>query len=257
MRGVQTRRRPSRWCMALGVASVAMLAWGIMAAFRARESARSTVCRGHLAQFAAGFSDYEEHFGHLPPCFDAASDGRRVHSWRAHIASVVNSVEGSVPYDFEQPWDGPHNSRLAERPFEFFACPSDPETQKDKRLTNYFVVEGSSTAFPGSRCTSLRAIRRRPGTSNTVLVVEASGMSVRWSEPRDLTLDAILQQVDATGHAELTTHHPQGPYALMADGSVRSLHGIAPEVLETMLNVTADSSSQGGLKKREAYISGD
>lgn len=230
---IARNRTPScKWCLAFGTAVVAMLAWAIAVVCRMQETARSTACRGHFAHFSSSFDRYEERHGHLPPAYDAASDGRRVHSWRAHIVSVVDSVTGAVPYDFDEPWDGPNNSRLAERPFEFLACPSDSETQNDKRLTNYFVVEGSAT-FPGSQCASLRDIRDRAGASNTLLVVEASGMNVRWSEPRDLTFEDIVQQIGTREFSKIAVHHPQGPQALMADGSVRSLGSIAPEVLKT------------------------
>ena len=96
---------------------------------------------------------------------------------------------------------------------------------------------GNNTAFPGSKPLSLNAIRKSKGLGNTVLVVEATGMDVQWLEPRDVTFDGTGLVVGDRGCAGISSHHPQGPYACMSDGSVRSLNGIAPSVLKSLVEV--------------------
>jgi prepilin-type processing-associated H-X9-DG protein len=78
-----------------------------------------------------------------------------------------------------------------------------------------------------------------------VLVVEACGKEIIWTEPRDLPLEETPVGINLPGEKPLTSaglfssYHRQGAHVLMADGSVRYLSDrTSPEVLEAIL--TAD-----------------
>jgi hypothetical protein len=63
-------------------------------------------------------------------------------------------------------------------------------------------------------------------------------MNVQWREPRDLDYNVASQGIDPrAGPGRISSRHPTGPYAAMADGSVRSLHGISPSVLQALLRI--------------------
>ena len=90
-------------------------------------------------------------------------------------------------YRFDEPWNGPNNSRLARKMPEFFAC----RAHARPAYSNYAVVVGPETAFPGARSSSVSQIT--DGTTITVLVVEVKGGAIPWMEPRDLNMPAIAE----------------------------------------------------------------
>jgi len=193
-------------------------------------------CNGCMCAISQALLQYEGQHGCFPPAHVDAPDGRRMHSWRALIEEYSHGY--LFPYDFREPWDGPNNTKLGARPESFpFACPSDPDAQRNKRLTNYFVVEGANTAFPGARTLPTKNTQFDRGRSNTILMVEAVGLGIEWLEPRDLDYNTMSFLLNDPTQPSISSHHPQGPHARMADGSVRSLRDISPEVLKSMLTM--------------------
>ena len=73
------------------------------------------------------------------------------------------------------------------------------------------------------------------GLSQTILIVEVHGLKISWTEPRDITLDELIQRVKASGGH---IGHVSGFNATMADGSVRNFPAqINPEDLRIMATV--------------------
>ena len=239
------RRRPFRWLAGLGAIAVV-----VIAVFRYVEMKHSRVeqlvCHSVLKGIAMSMHDYHAVHGSLPPGYIQDSEGARMHSWRVLVASYtgIGELQG---YDFTQPWNSATNSRWAERPWaELFACPSDNATQIDRRLTNYFVVEGENTAFPGAGTTTFQAIRESRGLANVLLVAEAVELNVQWLEPRDLAFSRAALGINLPdGPGSISSWHPEGPIVVMADGSVRTIGNISPDVLRAMLQV-----NDGATEKR-------
>ncbi len=211
---------------------------------RWRREAFESHCQGNLTGIGCGMGWHQERYEHLPPAHVLGADGSRWHSWR-----VIGSDEWGPPlprsYDYTEPWNGPRNSQLADHRPDFYACASDPNTRRNRRLTSYFVVEGAETAFPGAATTSLTKIQERKGLANTVLVVEAAGQDIEWLEPRDLLYDEMSFAVNDAGRPSIASAHAHGPYACMADGRVRSLSGVAPEILQAMLTIQPTGDVKG------------
>ncbi len=70
------------------------------------------------------------------------------------------------------------------------------------------------------------------GSSNTIMLVEVSGLGINWEEPRDVTVEEFMDMV-AKGKA---SHHSGGFQALMADGSVHFIQNtIDPKTLRLLL----------------------
>jgi hypothetical protein len=108
------------------------------------------------------------------------------------------------------------------------------------------LVVGDHAASPGNRGRNPNLDADFPdGLSKTILLTEACGQQIVWTEPRDLSLKAAIMGVDRittdrpTSPALLSGPHGQGVFVGIADGSARMIaRDIDPAVLKAML--TAD-----------------
>ena len=149
---------------------------------RARETARRMSCLYNLKQIALALHNYESDYGRFPPACITDDQGQPLHSWRVLLLPYL---EGSVlyeAYDFNEPWDGPNNRKLADVALRTFSCPV--EADKPVTTTSYVAVVGPHTAWPGAQPSRFDDFT--DGTSNTLLVVEVKGSGIHWMEPRDL-----------------------------------------------------------------------
>jgi hypothetical protein len=185
-------------------------------------------CSNNLKQIALAMHNYGDTYKSLPPAFLADEDGKPMHSWRVLILPFLEPIEASSLYEeysFDEPWDGPANSKLAERMPAVYACRALGPRQGGS-VTNYVAVVGDRTAWPGERSTHFRDFA--DGTSNTLLLMESDSRSVNWLEPRDVSYDEALQMLslesgtDAPHRYEdfLYIRH-EGRNMAMADASIR------------------------------------
>jgi hypothetical protein len=178
---------------------------------------------------------YEDRHRHLPPAHIDGPDGSRWHSWRAVIAPEDSFTS---QYDFHEPWNGPNNSKLRDhKNHRNYVCPSASEETRKKRLTNYFVVEGAKTAFPGANTISMDNPQYARGRSNTIVMVEAHGLEIEWLEPRDLDINTMSFLINDPKRPGISGPHPHGPHVCMADGRYQSLSNISPDILKAMLSI--------------------
>ena len=228
------------------LAPLMLIALTIDVAPRAGRAARRAQCCNNMKQIAFALHNYHDFYGCFPPAYVAGPDGTPWHSWRVLILPYV---EESVLYDrcdFNEPWNGPNNRKLAgERP-DIYGCPSDP-AQLGSPTTNYAAVVGPKAAWAGSEPRQLDDFR--DGTDSTILVVEAAGSKIHWMEPRDLSFDDARIGIHPPGPARISSHHvrdrgyfchedPAGANVAMADGSVDFLpERIAPATVEAMLTI--------------------
>jgi prepilin-type processing-associated H-X9-DG protein len=71
------------------------------------------------------------------------------------------------------------------------------------------------------------------GSSNTIAVVEVTGLGINWEEPKDITVDELTRLVTTQGK---TSNHPGGFNVALADGSVRFIpNTIDPKILRDLL----------------------
>lgn len=196
-----------------------------------QDAAKRSTCTGHLSFLSHAMHNYHESHGHLPPAFVLGPDGKPWHSWRVLILPYFEHNDLYKEYKFDEPWNGPNNSKLAARMPNYYACPADPEGQA-KGLTNYFVVVGPLTVFPASQPMKFADITRPH--DKTILLVEAEGLEINWLEPRDLSFaDMSFDIGDPKGQGISSKH--RGPGCAMVDGTKRVLDGVKPFDLRTML----------------------
>jgi hypothetical protein len=128
-------------------------------------------------------------------------------------------------YRFDEPWDGPRNSKLLEARPSVLACPSG----WDKRLfrkdyTSYVAVVGANSAWgEDQRSKPLEVDRAR---AKRVVVVEAADSAVPWTAPVDLSLEKALAGINSESGDGASSRHDDpcaGTHVLFTDGSVQFL----------------------------------
>jgi hypothetical protein len=189
---------------------------------------------GNLKQIATALQAYHATYGCFPPAYVTDARGNRMHSWRVLILPFLGRDDLYKRYRFDEPWNGPNNSKLAALMPPVFHCPSSPQ---GKVMTDYVAVVGPRTAWPGDKSRKLSEITDDP--SVTLLVVESSSSRINWMEPRDLDFDQMSLTLNAASGARISSHHPVGIYVVMADGSVRLMppKDLPPETVKALLTV--------------------
>jgi hypothetical protein len=136
-------------------------------------------------------------------------------------------------YRFDEPWDGPHNARLAGRIGAFYRRQGlDPDASP---RTSFVAVVGGSTAWPGAVSRSRTDIR--DGPARTIMVVEMADWGIPWMKPDDLPLDRMSFRVnDDSGKGPGS--RISGARALLATGRVLELSDdFPPATLRAMLTI--------------------
>ena len=180
-------------------------------------------CKDNLHSIGLALHNYHDAHGCFPPAYIADTNGRPMHSWRVLILPYLDQQELYARYDFNEPWNGPHNAQLAEEfsTLKIFRCPRDSGAG-----TSYAAVIGPHTCWQGSNPCHIQDIT--DGTSNTLLVVEVHDSGIHWMEPRDLHVAQMAPTINPIGGQGISSPHEGGAYGLIADGSVRFLSESIP-----------------------------
>src|SRR3972149_1757484 len=151
-----------------------------------------------LLQFlGTGLSTYINENGHLPPAFIADDNGTPMHSWRVLLLPEFGLNSLYARYNFNEPWNGPHNKKLiAEMPEYTYDC---KYIRHQKGKTNYVAVIGPDTVWNGSK----EFFKKETGGKwrRTIWILELNDSDIDWTEPRDLTIEeaiAYIQGKDST-----------------------------------------------------------
>jgi hypothetical protein len=191
-------------------------------------SARPTIlrmrCKEHLKSIGKAFSDRAEEDGRYPPAMEQ-SKGGPPQSWR--VALLPEMTGGVQPaYDASQPWDATANLPAAQTEVEVYSCPAVgyPRDEQNRWLSPFALVTGPGTIFPNGAALRIKDIT--DGTSSTILAVEAVGLHIVWTEPRDFDVSRDPIGFNLPGSALgqspglLSSYHPRLANLLMADGRV-------------------------------------
>jgi len=196
---------PKQWPRCFGIGCAGLLLFGVVFVCltppmgHPPEASRRSQCKNNLKYIGLALHNYHESFGRFPPAFIADSNGRPMHSWRVLLLPYFDKAQAALyaKYRFDEPWDGPNNSKLADEIVAVYNCPSDAHAhgKSDSTMTNYVAIVGSGTAWPGSRPTSIRDMK--DGTSNTLLIAEVANSGIHWMEPRDLHVVQMMPTINA------------------------------------------------------------
>ena len=196
----------------------------------AREAMRRMMCFNNLKQIAVALHNYHQTYSCFPPAFLPDEQGHPKHSWRVLILPFLGHQTLYSAYNFNEPWDSPSNRRLlAQRPTEF-SCPAHGnDSRHHDTCTSYVAVVGPSTSWPGP--VGKRLSQLVDPTGEILLVVEAAGDDIPWTEPQDLMLPEAREQLTLTDPEQFGGHRYEdfltvqfaGRNAAMVDGSVTFL----------------------------------
>lgn len=197
-------------CIILG-AVVSTLRWA------SRQTLQSG-CDGRLGAIALALHQYHQDYGCFPPAYIADARGKPVHSWRLLVLASADYPAKSVydSYNFDETWDSPNNNKLAASMAEFYTCPNQ-HMHSGSTLTNYVVIVGPGTVFPGARPTALTDARDSP--NHTILIAEVADSGINWMEPRDLELSRMSFLPNDPSRPSISSRDPGGPGIVLADGT--------------------------------------
>ena len=166
-----------------------------------------------MKQIGLGMHNFHDSIGYLPPQATVSETGKPLLSWRVFLLPYIEEHELYERFHLDEPWDSPHNIKLAaEIPFPY----QSPDLATSTGLTRVMLPLGEGTAWK----TDGPPIRFRNiinGTSNTIAAVRGPvDKAVVWTKPDDLVLTGQDVVADAVGDSKYLI-------ALMFDGSVLTL----------------------------------
>ncbi|MFT4558600.1 MAG: hypothetical protein ACI92S_003981 [Planctomycetaceae bacterium] len=213
-----------------------------------REAARRTQCKSNLKQIGIALHNFHDVHGHFPP----SPAGAPLVSWRVHALPYLDNPDLFETYDQTLAWNSNKNTVIAKQRIEQLTCPSTRTTKDtlDRWYTHYAMISGQKTI--GDRQYPRSFSDFTDGTANTLAVVEAAGLNIVWTEPRDSEVSDGNLGINLTGPtptespALISAWHRGGGHVLMADGAAKFLsHNIDPKVLKALTTVDGDDSIEG------------
>ncbi len=185
----------------------------------------------NLEQIAQALGEYHRRHGQFPPTAPYVDrGGKPLLSWRVALLPFLDKDDLHREFHLGEPWDSPHNLKMADRMPRVFQTPGGPAGTK----TCYLAAVG-----PGTALATMQGSRRElvsDGAENTLIVVEADpDRAVVWTQPVEWPF-VPAQPNDALGRL-------RGDFflGLAVDGSVHRVPVSAPaEVLR------AAFTSRGG-----------
>jgi len=233
----QSKQRGKRLLEILVVISIVaiLIALILPAVQQTRGGHSRTSCKNNLKQIGHALHNYHDAYGTFPPAVVYDQQGRAAHSWRVLILPFLEGQELYDQYRFDEPWNGPNNSKLHRMMPRVYHCPSyyrkeDPITplgQQLSRLTNYVLVVSLDGVSNGNQCSTLKSFA--DGTAYTILTAEVRQHAVHWMAPEDVTPSQLLTDLRLCVDDDHTNHR-QGLHVGLADGSVRWIPHNTPEL---------------------------
>ena len=158
----------------------------------ARQAARRAQATNNMKQIALAMHNFHDTYKAFPAGYNADGDGKPLLSWRVHILQFVEQGQLRDQFHLDEPWDSPHNKALVEQMPDVYRAPG---SKNGPGMTNYLGVSGADGIFvrppQGDEADTplgTKISQVRDGTSNTVMIVEASDESaVIWTKPGDFS----------------------------------------------------------------------
>jgi hypothetical protein len=188
-------------------------------------SSQSLQTAANLARIGAALQAYHQTHGRFPPAYLTDDQGVPIHSWRVLILPYLDESVLYAAYRFDEPWDGPSNSRLVSRMPTVFASPSDV-ADPSIGVTSFLAITGTGTLFPPDASASRSDVLDR--LEDTILVVESAESEISWLEPEDLLVSRMSFQLNQAPRLSIRTRDSSSPHVLRADGTVRRLRASTP-----------------------------
>lgn len=196
----------------------------------ARSAARRVASMNNMKVILLGMHNYHHKHKSLPPAVIADATGKPMHSWRVLLLPYLDQQALQGRYDFSKPWNAGQNAFVRRSQVQYFISPDAPATPQ--AFTNYFLITGKGTPFEAGRAPTLQELNR----FGRVLIVEAKGLNVEWTEPQDIDINDAVKLLKAGNLTDSSGKVRVG----YSDGSVQTLNtGVAIAALERMVERAA------------------
>ncbi len=207
-------------------------------------------CHNNARQLVQALHNYHDDHGCFPPSYVADTTGKPIHSWRTLLLPYLGQQKLYKQYNFNEPWDGPNNRKLANIPVRVFNCPSAKNWGTNR--TNYVAVTGPGTIWPGEHSSGKEDVA--DSLSNTIILMEMDDSGICWMEPFDITIEIALGQfknnvrvVPSSGHYVAGDYSagslPFPGHIAMADGECKFLlEQPSAEDLAALLSINGGES---------------
>lgn len=127
-------------------------------------------CQVKIRMIEIAMADYYVKYGFRPYSYLDEKGNKPVHSWRALILDMIGEKELYDLYDFNEPWNGPNNTKLHNRMPDIFRCSLH---DKNSNCSSFMVVTGENG----------KAYNEEEHT--TPFIIETTNSSVNWLDPQD------------------------------------------------------------------------
>ncbi|WP_299461556.1 DUF1559 domain-containing protein [uncultured Gimesia sp.] len=202
---------------------------------------------------------WRETFDGFPPVVIRGPDGKPWHSWRVLILPYLGHVDLFNRYHFDEPWNGPNNSKLLKEIPDVYRFSSDKRFSAT--ATHFLSIVGGETAFNPQGLTNhdpehwmigdykagvhgMKVDDFADGTHNTLLIGTASPhKSVDWLKPVDVAFTPQLKgpgDTQSFGSSITFKQEQQGAF-LWADGTVSTIStSILPKLFRSLFTVNGN-----------------
>ncbi|WP_254512832.1 DUF1559 family PulG-like putative transporter [Anatilimnocola floriformis] len=189
----------------------------------------------HLKRIILFVHNHEDKYHALPNGYPAGAKHR--FSWRVQLLPFMGAQGKSLfdRFHFDEPWDSPHNLKVAKQMPDIYRTPFAPE---DSIHTSFVAIADPQGAFPEPETPEHRLSFNSivDGTGQTVGIVHCEGTGIVWTEPRDINIDEFVQ-LAKTGRLNPPSkgYAPMVVRVAMMDGSVAPvLRDVSEETLRAI-----------------------
>lgn len=193
-------------------------------------------CAERMRSIAVALEAYHTEYSVFPPAYLADAGGKPAHTWRVLLLPFLGEDEERLykKYRFTEPWNGPHNRRLADQMPLAYSCPCDPAVIDSQ--TSYLALVDPATGQFAAQPPYVNNTRPgpKPKALSKYLLVEVSESGVNWLEPRDLELRSGAPQAGDIRSRALFSFHGDRSHVLVDDGTTQSLE---PDKVRALLEL--------------------
>ncbi|MGZ0174643.1 MAG: DUF1559 family PulG-like putative transporter [Planctomycetales bacterium] len=183
--------------------------------------------------------------------YPEATTGSPPTTWRIQLLRYLYGGKKFADYNPQSPWDSEENRDVSKQPESSLICRSSGNLQRrddqGRCFTDFSMLTGPGTFAGDFKPRTQQGIS--DGASNTIAFVEASGLEIVWTEPRDALIGREPLGINLKGTGDfdspgiMSAWHTGGAHATFADGSTRFLsQNIDPAVLKALTTVNGGES---------------
>ena len=175
--------------MSFGVLLSIALAGFVIAANRGHRN-MGTASPSKIRQLIVSILNFESKEHSLPRNNANLGNPSLQHSWRVQILPHLGEQALYESYNFDEPWDGPNNRRLA------VSMPAVYRGSLNNLgcLTPFKLVSGIGSAFEDRK--TAPTLGNILDGSQTIALIEDSDNPVHWMEPLDISIDQAVGLFD-------------------------------------------------------------